>query len=669
MSDTGAAADAVPHAPVETLRARAHTKGTAAARKKVRKRMSHVHTDNHDSSHAAPVTGNVAEGHHSAHQVSFYAKPHQSKQWGDPDPEHHFDSFALFFDLIFVGGAYAAGNLLKAGLHLHGILMFSAVMLVLRDTWNIKVLRDGRFHFDSAFHSLLDMFHLVLVMLLVLQVEEYQRMQDGSTGSALGFSVISLLIRAMEFGRNAEISKTSATPNGKRTWKTGAPTDIVGLVAFSAACWYAASNDDLTLIWIPWMVAPVLSPILYMKLMVRSKRRGTSKRDFVPLNLTFLIHRNAEWAMLMLGESIFSLLIVPVEHTFEFTVVFILGTLITANVYYHHFELYEEMPKYHAMKLSSRKGLLFSQSRALLSVTLVAMGVSLKIMLLNHEQPYLKSKYIHVFAVPFALTLIISDFTALLHNNGTSGIYEYVRIIYESLGHPIGRNLALVWLGKFAIYGVSFALPSMTLSSLKLAGIGCGLSFFSSLLVVLQSEPYTDITVLKRERTSLVTELLRRQHRAGVGEPSDTERGEDAGSLQQATPNLNYLELGGDDQTASATASDPRSEATPDRVAPAILVEAAVPDTVIPSTAAAAVASAAAVEAVGSTGVGAVNKGTASAPTTGGAAAAASAGEAGKLGGADNAAASATVSGISAIATNADGTAGATAQSQAAFGI
>ena len=76
-----------------------------------------------------------------------------------------------------------------------------------------------------------------------------------------------------------------------------------------------------------------------MHLLDRSKKRSTFKRDFVPMNLKFVIHRNAEWAMLMLGESIFSLLIVPVEHTFEFTVVFILGTLITANVYYHHFEL------------------------------------------------------------------------------------------------------------------------------------------------------------------------------------------------------------------------------------------------------------------------------------------------------------------------------------------
>ena len=90
-----------------------------------------------------------------------------------------------------------------------------------------------------------------------------------------------------------------------------------------------------------------------------------------------------------------------------------------------------------------------------------------------------RSKYIYVFAVPFALTLIISDFTALLHNNGTSGIFEYVRIIYECYKEPIGRNLALVWLGKFAIYGVSFALPSMTLSSMELAGTVTSTSFWA----------------------------------------------------------------------------------------------------------------------------------------------------------------------------------------------
>ena len=61
--------------------------------------------------------------------------------------------------------------------------------------------------------------------------------------------------------------------------------------------------------------------------------RGTREEDQVPVNLTFHIRRNAEWAMLMLGESIFSLLVVPVDHSFGFIVVFVLGTVTVANVY------------------------------------------------------------------------------------------------------------------------------------------------------------------------------------------------------------------------------------------------------------------------------------------------------------------------------------------------
>ena len=86
------------------------------------------------------------------------------------------------------------------------------------------------------------------------------------------------------------------------------------------------THTDLELIWIPWFLSSELQIFIYAFLRERSKRRGTRDQDQVPVNLTFHIHRNAEWAMLMLGESIFSLLIVPVDHSFDFIVVFVLLT-------------------------------------------------------------------------------------------------------------------------------------------------------------------------------------------------------------------------------------------------------------------------------------------------------------------------------------------------------
>lgn len=73
----------------------------------------------------------------------------------------------------------------------------------------------------------------------------------------------------------------------------------------------------------------------------RADHRGTRERDFVPMSVRFVIHRNVEWAMLMLGESVFSLLIVPAQHTLNFYVVFVTGCLTVSNVYVHHFVNYE----------------------------------------------------------------------------------------------------------------------------------------------------------------------------------------------------------------------------------------------------------------------------------------------------------------------------------------
>ena len=51
----------------------------------------------------------------------------------------------------------------------------------------------------------------------------------------------------------------------------------------------------------------------------------------------FVIHRNTEWAMLMLGESVFSLLIVRVRGSADFYITFMAGCLTVSMVYIHHF--------------------------------------------------------------------------------------------------------------------------------------------------------------------------------------------------------------------------------------------------------------------------------------------------------------------------------------------
>ena len=124
------------------------------------------------------------------------------------------------------------------------------------------------------------------------------------------------------------------------------------------------------------------------------------------------------------------------------------------------------MPKYHAMSISTKKGLLFFITRTYLSVSLVALGISFKIMLLNLDDEVLPVKYANVFAFPFAVSLMLSDFAALLHDNGTAGVIDYCHIIASNLDKPIGRSLALLWLGKFAIYGVAFAMPSFALDAM-----------------------------------------------------------------------------------------------------------------------------------------------------------------------------------------------------------
>jgi hypothetical protein len=95
----------------------------------------------------------------------------------------------------------------------------------------------------------------------------------------------------------------------------------------------------------------------------RAKRLDNVERTFVPMSVRFVIHRNTEWSMLMLGESVFSLLIIGVKGSADFFITFLAGCLTVSMVYIHHFVNDEHTPEKHAFKLKTTRGLAFEYSR------------------------------------------------------------------------------------------------------------------------------------------------------------------------------------------------------------------------------------------------------------------------------------------------------------------
>jgi hypothetical protein len=95
------------------------------------------------------------------------------------------------------------------------------------------------------------------------------------------------------------------------------------------------------------------------------------------MNIDFLIHRNGEWIMLMLGESIFSLLIVYVgKEGDSFYTVFYCGILTVISLQLLHFQSQPHDADSHAARRSKNAGVLWSWWQLIYSLALVWLGAA-----------------------------------------------------------------------------------------------------------------------------------------------------------------------------------------------------------------------------------------------------------------------------------------------------
>jgi hypothetical protein len=107
------------------------------------------------------------------------------------------------------------------------------------------------------------------------------------------------------------------------------------------------------------------------------------RRKTVPINVDFAIHRYGEWIMLMLGESVLSLLIVEVVDTAEYYKAFIGGILSITLGQYLHFHSAPSDPDQHAIRRSVGSSFVFYWLFQAYSLALIVLGVSYKMSLLE----------------------------------------------------------------------------------------------------------------------------------------------------------------------------------------------------------------------------------------------------------------------------------------------
>jgi hypothetical protein len=104
---------------------------------------------------------------------------------------------------------------------------------------------------------------------------------------------------------------------------------------------------------------------------------------FVPHNVDYMIHRYGDWIMLLIGESVLSLLIVDTIEAQEYYTVAVLGGVTVIIVQLIIFESEPSHALGHALWRSMFTAALYSILIQVLSIGLIGLGASYKVMLTN----------------------------------------------------------------------------------------------------------------------------------------------------------------------------------------------------------------------------------------------------------------------------------------------
>jgi hypothetical protein len=113
----------------------------------------------------------------------------------------------------------------------------------------------------------------------------------------------------------------------------------------------------------------------------------------VPMNVDYVFHRYGEWTMLMLGESVLSLLVVDIVASSGYYEEFICGIISIVLLEYLHFQSQPSDPNEHAIRRGMSSSFAFYWLMQVYSMSLIILGSSYKMLL--YQFVYIESAGSH----------------------------------------------------------------------------------------------------------------------------------------------------------------------------------------------------------------------------------------------------------------------------------
>ena len=339
--------------------------------------------------------------HHHHHQfvslsehVPLYSRPKQLQRWGEQQILPHVNWGDLFFDLFYVAAAFNLDGIMEHDPSLRGLLYYVCCYLPILFIWVEKLMHDAKFApDDNLFHRGWDIVHLGILGTIVQHVQTVQIMSQTSKypttmvfAGGLCVESWSQLLRYKDIYHNVDGGEEAiheARASAIRKFFVSlcflAAAVIAGYDYFIKPSTQAVNDIPIILCGSSYFMERLNMWLVVFYFAPKTGKPHTALR--VPMNLEFTLHRFGEWVMLMLGESVLSLLIAPQSNGAKYYVTFYTGITAVTMLQYLFFRTQPFVADDHATRRSIPGALLFTEMLNVYSGCLIVFGGAYKLTL------------------------------------------------------------------------------------------------------------------------------------------------------------------------------------------------------------------------------------------------------------------------------------------------
>ena len=355
------------------------------------------------------------------HTIPWYSPPVQRQRWGADQTLPHVNWGDIFFDLFYVAAAYNLGGMLISALTPQdwprGLIYYVGIFGPLYTTWEAATYYESRYTKIDYAHRLFDIIRYMFVSTAVLHIKPLDLLADPRSLEALIFVSAVLLESVMHLGLNLELfykGRGDRAAIKNHTWTKIKYQLLPTIAMYTAATIVAAvqfaqvppnevsdynsyrhleageRNETSGPRWALTDLPLTLTALAYLfnifhttwrKMISTSGKHGDIRTRFVPNNIDYVIHRYGEWIMLMVGESILSLLIVETTESRNYYTITTFGVLTVILLHILKTESDPSHAEDHALWGNLRNAMSYGYLLQILSMSLIAFGICFKIFL------------------------------------------------------------------------------------------------------------------------------------------------------------------------------------------------------------------------------------------------------------------------------------------------